>query len=346
MKDRRYKLKVGIVIFGLLFVSFSFYAYQIFFTPNFKVEEGKPYVLYIPTGATFQTVADSLRNNERIMDFLSFAFISRLMDYQENVKPGRYEITSKNSSNVRVVRLLKSGKQSPLNLTFNNIRLKKDFAERISKKMEFSEKSLLQLLNNPEYTKHFGFDTTTIMSMFIPNTYEVFWTLSPEDFCERMYKEYNNFWTEERKQKAQALGLTQIQVSIMASIVEAETNKTHEMPTISGVYLNRLRADMPLQADPTVKFAVGDFSIKRIYSGHLETDSPYNTYKYTGLPPGPINLPSITALDAVLNTERHKYIYFCASENLNGTHNFAENFEEHKKNAEKYRKALNKLKIK
>lgn len=349
MDKKNYRLRVLIVICILLFVSFSYYGYQIFFTPNFNIQkndhnENPDRYLLIPTGATFQTVMDSLQADSLIEDKLSFAFVAKLMDYQNNVKPGRYLI-EKNTTNLTLVKKLKNGNQTPVKLTFNNIRLKKEFAEKMEKKFEFTMDDLFILLQTPRFVQKYGFDTTTIMAMFLPNTYEVFWNITAEEFIERMYKEYNDFWTEERKAKAQAAGLTPVQISILASIVEAETNKQKEKATIAGLYLNRIKIGMALQADPTVKFAIGDFTLKRIYKGHTEINSPYNTYMFPGLPPGPINLPSLESIDAVLNHEKHKYIYFCASDELNGYHKFAETYEDHQKNAERYRRALNKLNI-
>ncbi|HEY8401030.1 MAG TPA: endolytic transglycosylase MltG [Cytophagaceae bacterium] len=349
MNNKNKKLRVFIVVLILLFVSFSYYGYQIFFTPNFNTQknnagENPDRYLLIPTGATFQTVLDSLEKNKLIEDKLSFAFLAKLSGYQDNVKAGRYLIEN-NDTNLTLLKRLKNGQQTPVKLTFNSIRLKKDFIERISHRFEFSKEELDSLLNTPAFVSKFGLDTTTVMTLFLPNTYEIFWNISAEDFVERMQYEHNVFWTDERKAKAQAAGLTPVQVSILASIVEAETNKKSEKARIAGLYLNRIRIGMPLQADPTVKFAVGDFTLKRIYKGHIETDSPYNTYKYAGLPPGPINLPSLESIEAVLNHEKHKYIYFCASHELNGYHNFAETYEAHQKNAERYRKALNKLNI-
>lgn len=344
MKDRKYKIKVFAVVFAISFVCFSFYAYQIFFTPNLQFKKGDTY-LFIPEGANFQTVSDSLKKNEIVIDYLSFAFISRLLGYQEAVKPGMYRISA-NMSNLNAVRMLKRGRQEPAKLVFNTIRLKQDLAEKLDNQLSLSKEDILKLLSDSKFVSQYGFDTTTIITMFIPNTYEVYWDIKGKELFDRMKKEYDIFWNAERKSQAKSLGFTPVEITILASIVEAETNKQDERSIISGVYINRLRQGMPLQADPTVKFAVGDFTIKRIYDGHLAIDSPYNTYKYTGLPPGPINLPSTKCIDAVLNTANHKYVYFCASDDLTGHHNFAETYEQHQLNAEKYRRALNKLNIK
>ncbi|HAZ24348.1 MAG TPA: endolytic transglycosylase MltG, partial [Algoriphagus sp.] len=200
-------------------------------------------------------------------------------------------------------------------------------------------------LQDSVYIRKFDFNEETIMSMFIPNTYEVWWNTSPEALFDRMYKEYNDFWTDERKKKAAELGLNPKEVSTLASIVQAESQKKDERAKIAGVYLNRLKLNMPLQADPTLVFALGDFSLKRILNIHKETESPYNTYKYAGLPPGPINLPDINSLDAVLNYEDHDYLYFCAKEDFSGYHAFAKTLSEHNANARRYQAALNAAKI-
>lgn len=334
----------AIITTGMILATFSYYAYQIFFTANLQVDK-KDIFLYIPTGAKFKTVTDSLDKNDVINDKISFYFLSKLLKYRDNVKPGRYGI-KKGMSNWEALKMLKRGRQTPVKLTFNNIRLPIDLAEKLDVKLEFSEAEFSKLMNNEVTAKKYGFTKETFMCMFIPNTYEMYWNINTGDFLEKMHTEYQTFWNDTRKAKAAKLNLTPVEVSILASIVEAETNKNDEKPRVAGVYLNRLKLKMPLQADPTVKFAVGDFTLKRIYSGHLALKSPYNTYMYTGLPPGPIDLPSITSIDAVLNYEKHNYIYFCAHHDLSGYHDFAATYAEHQVNAEKYRKALNKLKIK
>lgn len=344
-KNNSIQLKAGVIItVGMLFATFSFYAYQLLFTPNVQLEKTDTY-LYIPSGATFETVKDSLDKNEILNDKVSFYFLTRLLKYRENVKPGRYLLKA-NSTNLSVVRMLKRGNQAPVKLTFNNIRIKSDLAELLSKKMEFSAAEFLGLLNDKSFVEKYGFNTSNVIGMFIPNTYELYWNVTAEHFIEKMHQEYQKFWNENRRAQAKAMGFSPAQVTVLASIVEAETNYNKEKPRVAGVYINRLHASMPLQADPTVKFAMGDFSIKRIYTVHTTFNSPYNTYMYAGLPPGPINLPSITTIDAVLNYEKHKYLYFCADSGLSGKHEFAETYAQHQKIAEKYRRALNKLRIK
>lgn len=344
MDRKKYRLRQFIVLAMLLFVCFSYYIYQILFTPNFQWQKGDGY-LYIRKGADFKEVLDSLKKNDMLQDVKSFAFIAKLAGYQDKVRAGRYMIKA-NSNNIKVVRMLRNGKQEPVKLTFNNIRLKEDLAEKVGGKFYFSEDSLLHYLKDPEVAKHYGFDTSTFMSMFIPNTYEFYWDVKSKVFLDKMHKEYEKFWTKERLDKAKAIGFTPVQVSTLASIVEAETNQQTERSRIAGLYINRLNINMPLQADPTVKYAVRDFSIKRIYQVHTQINSPYNTYKYTGLPPGPINLPSIASIDAVLNYERNKYLYFCASCTRIGFHDFTENYNDHVNNANRYRGYLDKEKIK
>ncbi|MBC7450289.1 MAG: endolytic transglycosylase MltG [Cytophagales bacterium] len=339
--------KYILVSVGIAFVMLSYYVYQIFFSPNFgNGETGKDFVLYIPKGATFQTVLDTLDKNKEYDDKLSFAFISRILKYQEHVKAGRYLIP-KGATNLQVVRKLRRGTQDPIKITFNSIRLKSEFIGRIGLKFSFGKDSLQALLTNPSYCKQYGFDTTNVLCMFLPNTYEYYWTISAKSFVDKMHAEYKKFWTVKRIEQASKAGLTPIQAGILASIVEAETNVKTEKPTVAGVYINRLNIHMPLQADPTVKFALGDFAIKRINHELIEeaANSPYNTYKVWGLPPGPINMPSVQTIDAVLNYEPHDYLFFVADPTRIGYHTFNKDYRAHVNNANTYRKNLNKRNI-
>lgn len=344
-EDKKTKIYLIVIItFSVLLTSLSFYFYQAFFSPNALIDKEEPYTLKIPSNAVFKNVSDSLYNNNIINDVITFSFVAKVMKYQEAVKPGLYTIPPR-TNNLNLVRLLRSGKQTPVNVTFNNVRVKEDLAEKITRNLEISEDQFLSLVMDSVYIRKFGFEEETIMAMFIPNTYEMWWNSSPENLFDRMYKEYERFWTEDRKQKAANIGLSPLEVSTLASIVQAETQKADERARVAGVYMNRLKIKMPLQADPTLVFAAGDFSIKRVLNIHKEIDSPYNTYKYAGLPPGPINLPEISALDAVLNYENHQYLYFCAKEDFSGYHAFATNLNEHLNNARRYQNALNKAKI-
>lgn len=338
-KNRKYYL-IGMVTFSVLITSFFFYFYQAFYTPNVLVEEESPAYLHISRDANFRQVSDSLFHKGIVNDMVSFSLVAKLMDYQESVKPGRYEIKPR-MTNTELVRALRSGRQTPLNITFNNIRTKEDLAERITRNLEIDASAFYSLLTDSVHIEKFGFEAHNIMGMFIPNTYEVYWNTSAAELFDRMHKEYQRFWNDNRKAKAAALGMDPQEVSVLASIVQAETVKADERPKVAGVYINRLRINMPLQADPTLVFALGDFSIKRVLNVHKEIDSPYNTYKHLGLPPGPINLPEISALDAVLNYEDHKYLYFCAKDDFSGYHAFATNLRDHMINARRYSTALN-----
>ena len=333
-------LLVGLISVSVLSISMTFYFYQVFFSPNALIDQEESYLLEIPSNAVYPQVAHQLYEERVINDALSFGFVAKVLGYQEAVKPGLYRISPK-MSNLDLVRMLRSGRQIPVRVTFNSIRTKEELAEKISANLEVTQEQVLALLQDSVYIRSFEFEEETILSLFIPNTYEFWWNTSAMGIIDRMHQEYQKFWTEERKQKAQALGLSQKQVSTLASIVQAESQKADERPKIAGVYLNRLRMGMALQADPTLVFAVGDFGLKRILNVHKEINSPYNTYKNTGLPPGPINLPDISALDAVLNADRHDYVYFCAKEDFSGYHSFAVSYNEHLNNARRYQKALN-----
>ncbi|MBN7817115.1 endolytic transglycosylase MltG [Algoriphagus pacificus] len=343
--DKKNKIFLVLIIsFSVLAISMSFYFYQVFFSPNSLLETEQSYTLKIPSNATFKQVSNQLYEDRVVNDMVSFSFVSKVLGYQDAVKPGLYIISPK-MTNTELVRHLRSGNQAPVRITFNNIRTKEDLAERITKNLEINEEQFLDLIQDSVFIRKFDFEEETIMSMFIPNTYEVWWNTSPEALFDRMYKEYQAFWTPERKEKAATLGMTPKEVSTLASIVQSESQKSDERPKIAGVYLNRLNLGMPLQADPTLVFAVGDFSLKRVLNVHKEIESPYNTYKYAGLPPGPINLPDINSLEAVLNPEDHNYLYFCAKEDFSGYHSFASTLAQHNVNARRYQAALNAAKI-
>ena len=325
---------------SVLGISLTFYFYQVFFSANTLIESDKAYLLEIPSNSVYKNVVDKLYEERVINDALSFSFVAKILGYQEAVKPGLYQIEPK-MNNLQLVRMLRSGQQTPVRVTFNTVRTQEELAEKISVNLEVSKEQVLKLLQDSVYIRKFGFEEETVMSLFIPNTYEFWWNTSAEELFERMHKEYQSFWTEARSQKAQDLGLSKEEVSTLASIVQAESQKSDERPRIASVYLNRLRIGMPLQADPTLVFAAGDFTIKRLTAKQMAIDSPYNTYKYAGLPPGPINLPDINSLDAVLNYEKHSYLYFCAKEDFSGYHSFAVGYDEHLSNARRYQRALN-----
>jgi len=244
-----------------------------------------------------------------------------------------------------MVKMLISAIQVPVKVTFNNVRTPEQLAGKISHQIEADSLSILGYFMNPETPAKYGFKKETLISMFLPNTYEFYWNTNAEGFFDKMKKFHDQFWTEERKSKANVINLTPEEVSTLASIIDEETIKKDERPRIAGVYINRLKKHMPLQADPTIKFALGDFTIRRLWTKHLEVKSPYNTYKNLGLPPGPINCSSISSIDAVLNFENHQYLYFCAKDDFSGYHVFAKTLMEHNRNASAYQMALNKEKI-
>ena len=326
------------LIISVLGISFAFYAYQVVYTPNILVDK-EDRLLIIKEGHTFADVQRELYEGNYVQDLMSFSFLAKLMNYDERIKPGRY-LLKRNMSNREAVQLLRSGTQDPVNVTFNNVRLVPELAEKMTRNVGMTQEELEAAVIKFAMSNSYGFNKDNILTMFIPNTYKVYYDITPDALVKRMYQEYDNFWTEERKAKAKKIGLTPIEVSILASIVQAETIDEQEAPTIAGLYLNRLKQSIPLQADPTLKFAVGDFSLKRILNVHKEVDSPYNTYLYTGLPPGPINMPEISSLDAVLDYFPSDYLYMCAKEDFSGKHNFTSDYQEHMNNAIRYQRAL------
>lgn len=340
---KKYFIAIFLVVFTMMLSSFAFYTYQILYTPNVLIEEEDRYFA-IPKGTTFKELQNMLSEQRIVNDLVSFSFLAKLKDLDTNVKNGMYLIKG-DMTNIELINLLRSGSQTPVKLTFSNARLLTQLPKILTYNLEIDSADLAPLLLNDTTADYYGFSKETFISMFIPNTYEVYWTLSPKGLLDRMKAEYDRFWTEERVNKAEALGMSKIEVSTLASIVQGETNKMDEAPAIAGVYINRLKRRIPLQADPTLVFAIGDFSIRRILNKDKEFESPYNTYKYQGLPPGPINMPGIPALNAVLNYETHNYLYFCAKDDFSGYHAFAKTLREHNVNARKFQRALNMQRI-
>jgi UPF0755 protein len=261
--------------------------------------------------------------------------------YEQKIHTGRY-IINPDDGVIGIFRRLRNGQQSPVRLTIPESRTIYLLASALGKRLMLDSVTIACTLTDSSYCARFGYTPQTIPALFVPNTYEVYWDTHIDPFMERMKREHERFWNFDRLSKAQALGLTPIEVCTLASIIDEETANTQEKPMIAGMYLNRLHVGMPLQADPTVKYALGDFAIRRIRHGMLDIDSPYNTYKYEGLPPGPIKVASIKGIDAVLNRVSHDYLFMCAKEDFSGTHNFASTYREHQQNAARYAKALNK----
>lgn len=333
-------IKIGIFIAIAAFI----YLVYILFSPNFFLSSDKKAYLYIADSSSFEDVVLNLQQNVKVVNSSAFRQVAGLLHYGAKIRPGRYELKT-GMNNFQLVRILRSGRQTPVQLSFNNIRTKEQLAGRLGSQLMADSLSISNLLNDTAFLRTYNLNPSTSVTLFIPNTYEVFWNTNAAELFERMNKEYNKFWTEERKAKAALIPLSLTEVSTLASIVEEESNKKAERPMIAGLYINRLKMDMPLQADPTLKFAMGDFGLKRILLQHILKISPYNTYRNHGLPPGPIRVVSPAAIDAVLNYSKHNYVFMCAKETLNGEHNFAVSYSEHQANAKKYQKALNELKI-
>lgn len=341
MEDMKEVPKKKLIIFlvgSTLLITFTFYAYQIFFTPNILVDRDDQ-LFVIKSGATFRQVQEDLGRGRFVNDMVSFSFLARLYDYDKAIKPGRYRL-SRNMTNLQAIKLLRAGIQEPVNVTFSYVRLASELGERITKNLSISSEQFYSALNKFIDKNDEGFDKNNILCMFIPNTYEVYYNITPDELIQRMNREFHIFWNTERNSKAEKIGLSPIEVSILASIVQAETVKEDEAPKIAGLYLNRLKRNIALQADPTLVYAVGDFSLKRVLNEHKQVDSPYNTYKHTGLTPGPINMPQISSIDAVLNAESHNFIYMCAKEDFSGYHNFTSTLKEHLVNARNYQRTL------
>lgn len=343
-KNRKAKRLIFITLSVLIIISIFIFAkmYKAIMNPNVEINEN--YSLYIYENDSFENIKEILYSDSVIINKKSFEWLAKKLDYPQYIKSGHYVIKDGMNNN-QLLNMLRSGSQTPVRFTFNNIRTLEQLASRIDEQLELDSLDFISAVNNNYSLKEMGFNSHNYASLFIPNTYELYWNIDADEFVEKMINEYKRFWNEERRHKADNLKLKPIEVSILASIVDKETTKTSEMPRIAGVYLNRLKKNWLLQADPTLVFAIGDFEIKRVLDVHKEIESPYNTYKYIGLPPGPICIPSIAAIDAVLNAEKHKYFYFCAKDDLSGYHVFARNIREHNVNANKYRKALNKKRI-
>ena len=335
---KRFLIFAGFMLLIVLCTVCGGVGYYYFLYPNFT--SSKTSYIYIYPNQDFEYVCRQLEDSAKCLNIRSFKEVAKILKYPENIKTGRYAVES-GTNNYDLLINMRRGQQEPIRFTFNNIRQKEDLSNRISEQLMVTNQEINSLLDNESYCESLGFTSTTIKAMFIPNTYEVYWNISAEKLIERMKREYDAFWTEDRRDQAQKIRLTPLEVSILASIIEEESAMTDEYPTIAGLYINRLYRGIPLQADPTVKYALGDFAIQRILNEHLRIDSPYNTYLYTGLPPGPLRIPSLKGLESVLNYKKHNYLYMCAKEDFSGRHNFAVTLSEHNRNADRYRAELN-----
>ncbi len=333
------KILFSVLVVILLIVGFVAWN---FFGPTVHSPEKKYF--YIRTGETYEGVKDILSKQKIISSETWFTWASKAIGY-DNVKPGRYEI-KKGMSLAGLVRMLRNGQQSPVNFVITKIRTKETLASRIGNAFECDSLQMINFLNNTDSLKEYGLDTNTVMAAAMPFTYTIKWNTTAGKIFQQFHTAYKTFWTAERKEKAGKLGITPVQVSTLASIIDEETNSKTDKPNVASVYLNRITKGMPLQADPTVKFAMRNFGLKRILRGHLETVSPYNTYTNKGLPPGPICTPDIETIDAVLDSPKTGYIYFVASSAFDGTHIFTTNYADHMKYARIYQQELNKRNIK
>ena len=337
--------KVLTVFSALIGIALGVVIYAVFLYDNVLSTDKTGY-LYIPTGSNYEQVKKILKEEKILKNDWTFELVANLMKYPRLVKAGRYKITPE-MGNYLLIRNLRIGRQDPVNISFVSIRTLDKLAEKIDEKLEMSAEDFRQAINDSEVLDSLKMTHETIMSIFIPNTYNIYWNVKPKKFIYQMKESFDKFWTEERRKKAEEINLTPVEVVILASIVQEETLKPDEKPRVAGVYLNRLKTKgWTLDADPTVKFAIGDFSLKRLYHKHLKYDSPYNTYKYAGLPPGPITCPSPNTIDAVLNYEKHDYFFFCARPDFSGYHDFSKDLKSHHKNADSYADKLNELKIK
>ena len=335
------KKTVRIIVLLLLLTS-AFVGWRLFGSNTNFTESKKSF--YIKTGSSFNDVMEGLTTEDILKNPGTFKMVAKQLGYDQKVKAGKYVI-EKGESIYTIIRKLRSGRQTPVRLVINKLRTKEDLAKKIGSNFECDSATFLNLLNNPDSLKKYGLDTNIVMTAIIPNTYNILWNTSARGIFKKLYDAQEIFWNEERRKKATGLNLTPAQAYTLASIVEEETNKDSDKGKIASVYLNRLETGMRLAADPTVKFAMRNFGLKRIYFKHLQFQSPYNTYQNSGLPPGPICTPSSKTIDAVLNAPSTSYLFFVAKPDLNGYSNFASNYTEHMKYAKEYQRALDSLMV-
>jgi UPF0755 protein len=335
--------KAFLFLFVFIVLAAVFFGWE-FFGPATSFSKEK-YYLYIKTGMDYEEVMALMQKDAVLKSPLFFKLIAKKIDYPSNVKAGKYEI-KKGMSLIDIARMLRNGRQTPVNLVITKLRTKEDLASAIGRRFECDSLSVMNFLENNDTLKKYGLDSNTVMASVFPDTYTYFWNTTPSRIFKKFHAASQTFWTEERKQKAHALDLNPVSVYILASIVEEETNKQEDKGRIASTYLNRISKGMKLSADPTIKFAMHNFELKRIYDKYLLVESPYNTYKYAGLPPGPICTPTQETLDAVLNSPKTNYLYFVAKPDFSGYSNFSETFEQHLKYAKEYQKALDSFMIK
>lgn len=333
---------VLILLIGVALLLCQAYLYKV---KNFTSLDGQSHSYYIYPNSTLDSVMTLIKSDYKPLSIGSWQWQSQFQDLR--LPQAGYYVMPSRMSNQRLINDLKYGRQTPIRLTFrNNIRTNAQLSVRLASQLLLDSASIASRLDSAAYMRQFGLNPNTAISLFLPDTYEVYWTTTPDKLFERMEKEYKRFWTEERLQKAKSLQMTPTEVTTLASIVESETNKTQEYPIIASLYINRLRIGMPLQACPTAIYANGDFSLKRVLKKHVEIDSPYNTYKNKGLPPGPIRCARALTIDSVLNAPKTDYLYMCANPDFSGTHIFSETYAKHAATAHRYQQELNRRHIK
>ena len=329
------------IVLGLYIL---FRVYKVLFMPSVYIQNETDKYFFISTGSTYEDVIRDLKKEKLLSDEKGFEWLAKKKNYAANIHPGRYRI-EKNMTSNELLNMLRAGTQAPMMVTFNNIRTLEDLAGVIGRQLEADSAEFIKVFRDDKLIDSYSFNKETFPSMFIPDSYEFYWNTSPKRFVERMSDEYIAFWANGRLAKSQELGLSPVEVSTLASIVDQESLHNDENRRIAGVFINRIKAGIPLQSDPTIIFAWKDFSMRRVLNKHKEISSPYNTYFHRGLPPGPISVPSVRAIDAVLDYEKHTYLYFCAKDDFSGYHNFAKTLSQHNENARLYQKALNRRKI-
>jgi len=336
--NMKYSKKQYYMVFSACILLIFVLAYMYCFAPFSRCNDTR--YVYIDKDDNVDSVLKKVDTIATRHSYFGFRTMVRHSKYAKHIRTGRYEIKP-GETTFSVFRHIKNGRQTPLNITIPSVRTTDRLAGELGKKLMMDSLEVLRMLDDEAFCQKHGLDTATIISMFIPNTYEVYWDIPVEKFMDKMDKESKNFWNNDRQSKAKELGLTPVQVITLASIIDEETANNGEKPMVAGMYYNRYKINMPLQADPTIKFARKDFEARRIYRDWLSINSPYNTYRNAGLPPGPIRIPTVAGIDAVLNMVHHDYLYMCAKEDFSGTHNFAVTYAEHQKNAAKYSQALN-----
>ncbi len=344
MKPSKGVISLGLGLFIFLFANAGY----ILFVSNTKSAIENEQILFISNSDTYDSVYKKLK--PELQYPIIFEYIAGFKNYAKYIKPGRYKIGT-GLNTIDLINKLRSGDQDALNLKFNNQNYIEDLAERISQQLALTKEDLLKSMLDPELMEKEGFTKSTALNMYLPNSYQVYWTISSDELIQKLLKEYHRFWTPQRKKLAEAQNLKPIEVSTLASIVQKETSYVPERPTIAGLYLNRLKRGIPLQADPTIIYSLKekfgkDYQVKRVLTKDLSIPSPYNTYLHKGLPEGPISMPDLSSIEAVLNPSKHPYIYMCANPEEPGRHSFARTLSEHNRNAKAYQKWLNKQGVK